>query len=208
MPLKPVPLDEKTDTIMLNRTPPKQAINSAYELPSTEQLIRYLHACAGYPTHKTWVKDIRAGNYVSWPGLAVKKVNKFYPETDETPKGHIRQTRQGVRSTKEKVVVRDKNNKAVPRTKQHDLYVCVDQVKDKIYTNQTGEFPITSSRGNKYIMIMCNIDGNAVLVEPMKNKTEDEMVETYQKMINRLKTGGIFPKNHILDNEISAKYKK
>ena len=34
------------------------------------------------------------------------------------------------------------------------------------------------------------------------------MVETYQKMIDQLKTGGIFPKKHILDNEISAKYKK
>ena len=120
----------------------------------------------------------------------------------------MRQTIKGVRSTKEKFVVQDENNEAIPRTKQHDLYVCLDQVKDTIYTDQTGEFPITSSRGNKYIMIMCKIDGNAVLVEPMKNKTEDEMVETYQKMIDRLKTGGISPKNHILDNEISAKYKK
>ena len=111
-----------------------QAINSAYELPRTKQLIRYLHACAGYPTRETWVKAIRAGNYVSWPGLTVKKVNKFYPETDETPKGHMRQTRQGVRSTKEKVEVREKNNVAVQRTKQKDLYVCVDQVKDTIYT--------------------------------------------------------------------------
>ena len=126
--------------------------------------------------------------------MTVKKVNNFYPETDETPKGHMRQTRQGVRSTKEKVVVRDENNEAVPRTKQHDIYVRVDQVKDTIYTDQTGKFPITSSRGHKYIMIVCEIDGNAVLMEPMKNKTEDEMVETYQKMIDRLKTGGIFPK--------------
>ena len=60
-----------------------------------------------------------------------------------------------------------------------------------------------SLRGQKYIMIMCDIDGNAVLVEPMKNKTEDAMVEKYQKMIDQLKTGGIFPKKHILDNEIS-----
>ena len=91
--------------------------------------------------------------------------------------------------------MRDENNEAVPRPKQHDLYVCVDQVNETIYTDQIGEFPITSSRGNKYIMIMCEIDENAVLVEPMKNKTEDEMVETYQKMIDRLKTGGISRKS-------------
>ena len=88
------------------------------------------------------------------------------------------QTRQGVRSTKGKVVVQYENNEVVPRTKQHDIYVRVDQVKDTIYTDQTGKFPITSSRGHKYIMIMCEIDGNAVLVEIMKNKTEDEMVDT------------------------------
>ena len=50
VPLTPVMLDKKEDTILLDRPNPKHAINSAYELPSTEQLIRYLHACAGYPT--------------------------------------------------------------------------------------------------------------------------------------------------------------
>ena len=57
-------------------------------------------------------------------------------------------------------------------------------------------------------MIMREICGNAVLVEPMKNKTEEEMVETYQTMIDRLKTGGSCLKKNILDNEISEKYKK
>ena len=61
---------------------------------------------------------------------------------------------------RKKVVVRDEKNEAVPRTKQHDIYVRVDQVKDTIYTYQTGKFPITSYRGHKYIMIMC------VLVSP------------------------------------------
>ena len=100
VPLAPVMHDEKEDTILLDRPSPKQAINSAYKFPSTEQLIQYLNACAGYPTKETWVKAIRAGNYVSWPGLAVKNINKYYPETDETPKVHMRQVLQSVRSTR------------------------------------------------------------------------------------------------------------
>ena len=44
---------------------------------------------------------------------------------------------------------------------------------------------------------MCEYDDNTELSEPMKNKTDDLMVETYQNMIERLKTGGIFSKNHI-----------
>ena len=155
-----------------------------------------------------WVKAICAGNYVSWPGLTIKKVNKYYPETDETPKEHMRQVRQGVRSTKEKFIVPNDSDEKVPQRKQNDIYVHVDQVKDTIYTDQMGELPIKSLRGHEYIMIMCEIDGNAVFVEPMKNKMEDAMVETHQKMIDRLKTGGSCPKKHILDNDISEKYKK
>ena len=81
--------------------------------------------------------------------------------------------RQGVRSTKEEVIVPNDNDEKVPRRKQHDIYVRVDQFKDTIYTDQTEKFPITSLRSHKYIMIMCEIDGNAVLVEPTKNKTEE-----------------------------------
>ena len=122
---------------------------------------------------ETWVKAIRSGNYVSWSGLTEKKVNTYYPETDETPKGHMRHVRQGVCSTKEKVIVPNNNDEKVPRRKQNEIYVRVNQFKDTIYTNQTGKSPITSSRGHKYIMIMCEIDENTVLVEPMKKKTEE-----------------------------------
>ena len=120
------------------------------------------------------MKAIRAGNYLSWPGLTTKKVNRNYPETDETPKGHMIKVRQGVRPTEEKLAVSEKENSDthVPLRKNHDIYVQIDQVRDTIYTNQTGKFPITSSRGHKYIMVLCAIDGNVVLAEPMKNKSE------------------------------------
>ena len=38
----------------------------------------------------------------------------------------------------------------------------VDETK-KIYTDQTGKFPITYSWGNKYILIMYVYDANAIL---------------------------------------------
>ena len=100
VPLTPIMLNKKEYTILLDSPNPKHAINSAYKLPSTEQLVRYLHACAGYPMKETWVKAIQAGKYVSCTGLTVKNINKYYPETDETPKVHMRQVRQVVRSTK------------------------------------------------------------------------------------------------------------
>ena len=59
---------------------------------------------------------------------------------------------------KEKFAVAEEKDESNTHTlvrKNHDIYVKIDQVRDAIYTNQTGKFPITSSRGNKYIMILC-----------------------------------------------------
>ena len=113
----------------------------------------------------------------------------------------MRQVRQGVRSTKEKLAVaeKDNSNTHAPLRKNHDIYVPIEQVRDTIYNDQTGKFPITSSRGHTYIIVLCSIDRNLVLAEPMKNKPEESMVETYQKLIKRLNDAGIFPKKHILD---------
>ena len=41
-----------------------------------------------------------------------------------------------------------------------------------MYTDQTGKFPHRSSRGNRYQMILHEIDGNSAWIEPMKNKIE------------------------------------
>jgi len=45
-----------------------------------------------------------------------------------------------------------------------------------MFTDQTGKFPHSSSRGNNYQMIVHEIDGNSTWVEPMKNRTEGEMI--------------------------------
>jgi hypothetical protein len=37
-----------------------------------KELIRYLHASAGYPVEDTWTKAIIAGNFTTWPGLSVQ----------------------------------------------------------------------------------------------------------------------------------------
>eukprot|EP00957_Ditylum_brightwellii_P002469 189716-Ditylum_brightwellii.AAC.1 len=38
---------------------------SVYDLPSVEALIRYFHAAAGFPVRDTWLKAIKAGNYIA-----------------------------------------------------------------------------------------------------------------------------------------------
>ena len=83
-----------------NRPPPTEVINNVYELPAIEPAIRYLHGAAGLPTKATWLKATRKGIYLSWTLVNVKNVNKYFPESEETQKGHMKYQRQGVRSTK------------------------------------------------------------------------------------------------------------
>ena len=45
-------------------------------------------------------------------------------------------------------------------------------MKNTIYIDHTGKLPVTSIRGHKHLMIMCEVDRNEILADPMKNKTE------------------------------------
>ncbi len=54
---------------------------------------------------------------------------------------------------------------------------------------------------------MVEIDRNAILVEPMKNRKDDVMIQAYNTLLLRLKRTGIVPKKHVLDNEVSENMK-
>ncbi len=79
-----------------------QQANSVYDLPSTEEATKWMHAVCGYPVKSIWLKAVKAGNHISWSLLTEQDVNKYYPKTTETPKGCMNQTRKNVQSTKSK----------------------------------------------------------------------------------------------------------
>ena len=81
-------------------------------------------------------------------------------------------------------------------------------MQSKIYTDQTGKFPVRSGRGHQYIMVLINMDSFYISMEPMKTCHTSQTVMTYQIMIDRLKACGINPKHHVLDNECSEEFKK
>jgi hypothetical protein len=51
------------------RPPPQEAVFNVYELKTQPELVRYLHASAGFPTKPTWLRAVRNRQYASWPGL-------------------------------------------------------------------------------------------------------------------------------------------
>ena len=137
VPLETTCAPRKSEYILLPRSS-EDAINNVYELPSTKQIVRYLHGCAGFPAKTTWIKAIRAGNYATWPHLTLQGVQKHFPESDETQQGHMRSIKQGIRSTKikkepTKIAINDDEWITIPLKKHHDVYVSIDEAKETIY---------------------------------------------------------------------------
>ena len=81
------------------------------------------------------------------------------------------------------------------KSKQRDVMMKVfDNNNDlamKVFTDQTGRFPKTSSRGNQYIMVLCEIDSGGILVEPLQSKTAGGTTKVFETRMNRLTKQGI-----------------
>jgi hypothetical protein len=45
----------------------------------------------------------------------------------------------------------------------------------KSYSNQTGKFPVQSSRGYNYVMVLYDYDSNAILSKPLKTRQASEL---------------------------------
>jgi len=54
---------------------------------------------------------------------------------------------------------------ALQRKKMKDIYVRTYDTRETSFSDQTGQFPKQSKRGHKYIMVLIEIDSNAIMVE-------------------------------------------
>ena len=152
--------------------------NSVYELRKKKEIIDFLAQAMWNPVPDTWVRAINAGFFATWPGLTADLVKKYYRRTEETEKGHMKADRKNVRSTKKvlhEMTATEKTNKSVAR--ENEYYAKIIDLTNKIYSDQTGRFPITSSKGNKYIMVVHDHDSNAILARALKTKSAVEMLE-------------------------------
>ena len=102
-----------------------QKVNNAYDIPSTKEFVFYLHAAVGFLVQEIWIDAIKAGKYTTWPGINVKTVNQYFPESEETQKGHMKKQRQNVRSTriKETTIADENNPPPLSKKKEHDKYI-------------------------------------------------------------------------------------
>ena len=52
-------------------------------------------------------------------------------------------------------------------------------------------------------MVMVEIDSSAILVEPMKNRTVEEMTRAYLHLLSCIKQAVVVTLKHVMDNEVS-----
>ena len=141
-----------------------------------------------YTVKSTWIKDIQVGNYLGWALITERNMANYYPETTEILKVHMNQTRKIVRLTKPKRTPLDvRNTSTLPKKKVQDVYTNIYEVRNTVFSDQSGQFPTRSQQGNKYIMVMVKIDSNAILVKPLKIRKDAELTRAYRVMMLRLR---------------------
>jgi len=146
------------------------AANFTIHDTTVRQAVKYLHLCLFSPTKSTLLSAIRNNHFVGWPALTADAVQRHLQLTVPTILGHMDQQRQHVRSTRRPTPSATSTVLPPPRGNQyaaladevdHDTTITADEhtrthlaflsIQDvptgMVYSDQTGNFPITSSRG-------------------------------------------------------------
>ena len=168
LPIQPSPPLQPNGTLPIQPSPPLQA-NGMLCLDQTKsELAAFHHATLGSPVPSTLLRAIRRGHLVTFPGLTTNLISKHLPKSLATVLGHQDQEAKNLCSTKVLSLPisataspatpipelnSDLDNSLPLDTSSHTIspMLVSEQALFKSYSNQTGKFPVQSSRGNQCI---------------------------------------------------------
>jgi hypothetical protein len=78
----------------------------------------------------------------------------------------------------------------------------------KMYTDETGLFPIQACLGNQYVMIAYHKDGNLTLQQVFQIKADKHRIPAFNAIMARLAAHGLSVHLNIRDHEASADFKQ
>eukprot|EP01082_Thalassiosira_pseudonana_P011880 g10662.t1 g10662 contig4:2284681-2286983(+) len=183
-------------------------VNGIYECENTGELIKFYYATMGYPVISTWTQAIDKGYFRGWRGLTSDRVRRFIKPNEQ---GHMDQRRTGIRSTKSSHAVpppdivntMEEPEQAPQNDKTNMVFMTIAEAEGQLFTDQTGRFPVTSNRGNNYIVLFYVVDANFIKSYPIKSRHRTELLKAYDDVYKYLRIRGYRPKLHRLDNETS-----
>ena len=115
----------------------------------------------------------------------------------------MQSNRANVRSTK-LLPNQECHEMTTTEVRHHEFFIKTVELSGKIYSDKTCRFPLTSSKGNRYVMIVYDQDSNAILTETFKSRSAEYLPAATSKMHIFLRERGVHPKIHIMDNECSS----
>jgi hypothetical protein len=140
-----------------------------------------------------------------WPGITTRAVRRHLPKSIITSLGHLDQQRANKQSTKTPPIAPTTPTAPRPPTpRTHNIFVDCRPITGQIFSDLPGRFVLPSSRGNNYLLVVYDYDSNAILAEPIKNRTATQIVSAYQRIHRQLVASGLRPSLQRLDNEASA----
>ena len=104
-----------------------------------------------------------------WPFFTEKKTTKFLPDSIPTAPGHQYQTWKNAHSNQQSTYKSQEN-------KYINIYAAINYPEiptGKIHSDQTEQFTIHSSSGNKYMMVIYAYDPNEIIVEPFPDRSKE-----------------------------------
>ena len=152
----------------------QQSMSVIIQKSKTKQdLINFYHAACFSPTVATFYKALKKGNFQSWPGPTPELVLKYLQPSIATQFGHLNQERQNLQSTKHTAEVDFFPATDVPNEPTNHMLATVVpySITHKAFGDLPGKFPHTSSRGYQYFLVVYHYDGNAILVQTLKNRS-------------------------------------
>ena len=120
---------------------------------------------------------------------------------------HLVPKLQGVRSTKPKTPPPSATEDPMTQVRLNKLFIQVTPIS-KLYTDDTGCFPIHDQSVNQYIMIVYHCDANLILAVPFNTSKVMHRLIEYNKIMQRLSGHKLTVEFQIIDNESSIEYNR
>jgi hypothetical protein len=198
--------------------PQLQTCLTAVGSVTPQALVASSHAALFSPSLSTLVTALTKVFLPPMTGLALATLRKYPPKSVATIKGHLDQICKNLRSTK---TIKSPTVPGPPdgpdaltgffpssdngNPTTHYCYAAVISLQPtgQVHTDQNGKFPVTSSTGNNYLLIVYDYDSNGILAKPMPRRTGLCILHAYKTIHTRLTTAGLHPKLQRLDNEAS-----
>jgi hypothetical protein len=180
-------------------------------LPSIPALVAFYHTCLGFPIQDTWLDAFKVGSCDMFTGLSYSNVACYCPNSDETILGHLAQMQQNVRSTKPQSTPHTSPPPTIESPMPlaealQEVFLRVYPIS-KLYTDDTGHFPIRARSDNQYVMIVYHMDGNPILQQAFQTKADKHRIPVFNTIMARLAACRLLVDLNIRDNEASADFK-